>query len=763
MSRFKPLLFIGVLFFQLLLGTGLPVAADEPSAIQIEKLTAFARAYGYARFFHPSDQASLLDWNQMAVFGANEVLNSPDDESTEQVLRRLFSPIIVDVEFYKGEQKPKPETRKVPDKEILAWQHFGVGLGDRNDRGMYRSARTNRIVTEPVEAAPFANVLQAMDANGLRGKEIRFRFQAKVDQKPCRLQGWYRVDRESEKRGLFDDMGDRPITKTEWAEYELSGTVDDDAELITFGVMMIGKGSGLVDDAKLEFKDGEEWTEIEIKNANFEEGASAPSGWFGTAKGYDYVSETKDVAQGDQAMRMAGQTKTSAAKTGFIELFPELGEVVDAEVCKGLRVRMPLAMAADARYAAGDDGEIDSFIEKVADFSSQEHRVIATANIAITWGVFQHFYAYFDQVEVDWDDVLVSSMKSASVVENRQAATDSLKWLVAQLHDGHGNVIDPHQFRNAKFLPVAFHWIEDQLVVAASNDDSVKVGDIVTQFDGVAPADRLEKDEMLISGSPQWKRIRSVAGLSQVLDGREQVMLTLRRDDKEMELKLESSKDRPARPEKLAVVDTIEEGKEDGTGAVYYVDLGRAEPQDVDPMIEKFANARGIVFDMRGYPRGTQYLFQHMTDRHMQSAQWLVSKQVHPDRIDMASFDKLGRWEMPPREPQFQGKMVFITNGSAISYAESCMAIVANYKLAEIIGSPTAGANGNINPFGLPGGYRVVYTGMRVINHDDSQHHVNGVKPTMPMKPTIAGIRSGRDELLEKAIEVIGQASEKAK
>ena len=149
----------------------------------------------------------------------------------------------------------------------------------------------------------------------------------------------------------------------------------------------------------------------------------------------------------------------------------------------------------------------------MADFSSQEHRVIATANIAITWGVFQHFYAYFDQVEVDWDDVLVSSMKSASVVENRQAATDSLKWLVAQLHDGHGNVIDPHQFRNVKFLPVAFQWIEDQLVVAASNDDSVKVGDIVTQFDGVAPADRLEKDEMLISGSPQWKRIRSVACL----------------------------------------------------------------------------------------------------------------------------------------------------------------------------------------------------------------------------------------------------------
>jgi hypothetical protein len=44
---------------------------------------------------------------------------------------------------------------------------------------------------------------------------------------------------------------------------------------------------------------------------------------------------------------------------------------------------------------------------------------------------------------------------------------------------------------------------------------------------------------------------------------------------------------------------------------------------------------------------------------------------------------------------------------------------------------------------------------MRVINHDDSQHHVLGVKPTIPMEPTVQGIRDGKDELLEKAIEIL--------
>ena len=731
----------------------LRAATDEVSDLQVEKLNAFAKTYGYARFFHPGDRASLLDWNQMAIFGANEVLNSPDDESTQQVLSKIFSPIVVDLQFYEGPQKELPETKQVPASDILAWQHFGVGLGGK--KGMYRSARTNRSVITSAPAAPFANVLQAMDANELRGKEIRFRFQAKVDQKPCRLQGWLRVDRESEEKGLFDNMGNRPITGSEWAEYELSGTVDDDAELITFGVMMMGKGSGLIDDARLEVKDGDDWSEIEIRNANFEDGDSSPEGWYGTAQGYDYVSETKDVAQGDQAMRIAVQTKTSAASAGFLDVVPKLGEVVDAEVATGLRVRMPLAMSADTRYEKGDDEQVDRFVQRVADFSNESDNVIATANIAITWSVFQHFYPYFDQVETDWDSVLISSMKMAATTDNRKTATKSLQWLVAQLHDGHGNVMDPMRYQNMKFLPLSFGWVEDQLVVLASDDDSVQTGDVVTHINGKPSIDCLVEEEALISGSPQWKRYRSLAQLSVVFDGRERVAFKLKRGDKEWEAELQTGTDRPPVAKKREVVDVIEEGKADGSGAIYYVDLGRAEPKDVDPMIEKFANAKGIVFDMRGYPRGTQYLFQHMTDDHMQSAQWLVSKQVRPDRADMAEFDKRGRWEMPPREPRFKGKFAFITNGSAISYAESCMAIVANYELAEIIGSPTAGANGNINPFELPGGYRVVYTGMRVINHDDSQHHVLGVKPTIPMEPTVQGIRDGKDELLEKAIEIL--------
>jgi len=54
---------------------------------------------------------------------------------------------------------------------------------------------------------------------------------------------------------------------------------------------------------------------------------------------------------------------------------------------------------------------------------------------------------------------------------------------------------------------------------------------------------------------------------------------------------------------------------------------------------------------------------------------------------------------------------------------------VVKDKLAEIVGSPTAGANGNVSPFSVPGGITISWTGMRVLKHDGRQHHTIGVTP----------------------------------
>jgi len=42
---------------------------------------------------------------------------------------------------------------------------------------------------------------------------------------------------------------------------------------------------------------------------------------------------------------------------------------------------------------------------------------------------------------------------------------------------------------------------------------------------------------------------------------------------------------------------------------------------------------------------------------------------------------------------------------------------------------------------------------MEVVNHDGSPLHGHGIIPTIPASRTIAGIRAGRDEVLERALE----------
>jgi C-terminal processing protease CtpA/Prc len=96
-----------------------------------------------------------------------------------------------------------------------------------------------------------------------------------------------------------------------------------------------------------------------------------------------------------------------------------------------------------------------------------------------------------------------------------------------------------------------------------------------------------------------------------------------------------------------------------------------------------------------------------------------------------------------------------MTDGRAISYAETYLGIIEHYKLAEIVGGPTAGTNGNVNPFSLPGGYQVTWTGMKVLKHDGSRHHGVGIQPTVPASRTIRGITAGRDEVLERAVAVV--------
>lgn len=371
------------------------------------------------------------------------------------------------------------------------------------------------------------------------------------------------------------------------------------------------------------------------------------------------------------------------------------------------------------------------------------------AAVVQAWGVFEHFYPYFDVVDVDWRAQLRASLSRAAEDASEEAFLWTLRELVAALQDGHGGVYHTSD-RRVGFLPVAFAWAGDALVVTAVHESVTDVarGDVVEALDGVPIATWTADMARYVSAStPQFRRFRLAADARRGVPGSD-LRLTLRgADERTRRVTL------PYRTDVFALAEPRPEPIADLAPGVVYVDVERVDDATLTTALPRLAEAERVVYDVRGYPgslsAGT--FLGPLTREVVNSPQWHIPEIARPD--EPMAFT-LGGWPVAPLEPYVTAERVFVTDGRAISYAETCLGIVAHHELGAIVGEATAGTNGNINPFSLPGGYRVVWTGMKVLTQDGEQHHGLGVVPTHPVERTVSGIRDGRDELLEAAVAI---------
>jgi C-terminal processing protease CtpA/Prc len=74
---------------------------------------------------------------------------------------------------------------------------------------------------------------------------------------------------------------------------------------------------------------------------------------------------------------------------------------------------------------------------------------------------------------------------------------------------------------------------------------------------------------------------------------------------------------------------------------------------------------------------------------------------------------------------------------------------------ATVLGEATAGADGDVSPVFLPGGVSTMISGIGVFYPDKRQTQRIGIVPNFEVKPTIAGVRSAKDELLQEALRQI--------
>ncbi|HEX6373933.1 MAG TPA: S41 family peptidase [Longimicrobium sp.] len=430
---------------------------------------------------------------------------------------------------------------------------------------------------------------------------------------------------------------------------------------------------------------------------------------------------------------------------------PDPAEPLRVRLGGGVGAVIPTALFADAggtlpRAAAPPAAPVTP--------GSGDDRATRLANVALAWNVFQHFYPYFDVVDADWPAELPRALASAATDAGECAFLGTMRRLVAALDDGHGRV--GHACEGPQRTPpVLLESVEGRPTVIAvgAGVEGVRLGDVVLRVDGRS-ADSLvaAQGELVSAATPGW---RSYLANGRLLFGRDSVVrITVQHVDGDTAT---VALRRPLPPQ------TIEERKPEPVAEVrpgiWYVDLDRVTQAQFVAAVPSLERASGLVFDLRGYPDGLDpfAFFSHLIREPGASAQWHIPVVTRPDNPGQR-FDARDRWSLQPAAPYLAAPRVFITDGRAISYAESVMGIVEAYRLGEIVGQTTAGTNGNVNPMELPGGYSIGWTGMRVLKHDGSRHHGVGIRPTVPAERTRAGVAAGRDELLEKAIEVVSRA-----
>ena len=389
-----------------------------------------------------------------------------------------------------------------------------------------------------------------------------------------------------------------------------------------------------------------------------------------------------------------------------------------------------------------------------------EYRLLAAFR---AWNVIEHFHPYKALMDRPWEAALpefIATMERASTERDYALAVAGM---AARLQDAHayvaGKPIDDYVIPPG-YPPIRVRLVEDTPIVTFLYDSAgaaaagIEVGDEVVSVDGQPARARLDQVARLISAST-------------VQSGMDKATLTFMNGPIGSRVEL-SLRDRSGRVKRATLarrredVYTLYHRERRGEvvrvlpGNVGYVDLDRLELDQVDSMFLRLASTRAIIFDMRGYPNSTIWaIAPRLTDSARVVA--LIATPMAGHRSPAAAAETIAQVVEPDTSgaPRYRGRIVMLTDERTMSQAEHTGLYLKAVRGATFVGGPTAGANGEITSMVLPGGITMGFTGQAVRWPDGRQLQRIGLAPDVPARPTIAGIRAGRDEVLEAALGVL--------
>ncbi|MCB0634979.1 MAG: hypothetical protein KDC54_00090 [Lewinella sp.] len=628
---------------------------------------------------------------------------------------------------------------------------------------------------------------------------------------------WLRIDAETGMLA-FDNMADRPVQgHTPWQEVSIKLPLDEDAHTIHVGGIMLGEGQIYLDDLRL-FVDDKPLAEApprtlkvfpasldsafaggsDLELQGLHDGQLGDLAFLARVWGflkYHHPAIAAGEYQWDYELFrhlpdfLTASRQSAAARDAMLVAWIEsLGELPPCASCgdepeaiyfqadqSWMDVGSPALQRALQRVfnhrsqgkqyyigmAPGIGNPLFLHEEAYPDmaFPDDGFRLLALFRY---WNMIEYFFPYKYYIEREWSEVLTEFLPRFLEAGDALAYRLAALQLIENVHDTHANLWGRDSlmrtWKGEWQVPVQVKWIEEKLVVTgyyeseAGPATGLMPGDVITAING-RPV-----EEMIAEALPFYPASNLPTKMRDICKG------LLRGAEEDWTVDVLRGNDRARRSVQALPLEAQDFSMDwayvqpDSCYAkladdVGYINLGNIETALLPNIFEAFADTRGIVIDIRNYPN--EFVVFSLGQYLTPSAQAFV-------RFSFGSFDRPGLFmlgeplEVGTENPDYyRGKVVVLINEITQSQAEYTTMAFRTGPHVTVIGSTTAGADGNVSRIVLPGDLSTMISGIGVYYPDGTPTQRVGIVPDETVRPTVAGVRAGRDEVLERALEII--------
>jgi C-terminal processing protease CtpA/Prc len=619
------------------------------------------------------------------------------------------------------------------------------------------------------------------------------------------------------KNLVLSDMRSQQVNGTsDWMEYTIRLPLRPEARELAIGAVLSGTGTVWVDDLRLlidgkpiwdvphvdirlsgfeldhEFDRGsgirvEEFSKVQVDNL-----ATLGKVW-GFLK-YHHPDITSGRRNWDYDLfrvlpKVLAATDRVAGNATLAQWVADVGSVAPCSPCAtldtaDLHLRPDLKWVTDERYLGRDlssalqriyvnrqvrdrqfyvsrapngqpsfDDELTYDALKVPDAGIQLLALFRFWNIVEYWSPYRNLIG-------DWNRVLRDFIPRVVLAKDSDDYQRQLMLVIAAIQDGHANLWSSLRVRppiGDCQLPVILRFIENRPVVTGYSSavlgktSGLQIGDIVTRIDGQPVTKFIAEIAPYYAASNEAGRLRDI-GRSLTLGKCGAVSVGALRASGALELSAERVP--------LAKLDLTLERRHDLPGDTFqilagnvaYLKLSSIKADQVSTHIEAAAGAKGLIIDIRNYP---SEVVTYALGSHLVSKPTVFASNTFTDIVNPGAFHWRIGSTITPDLPHYAGKIVILVDEISQSQSETTAMAFRAAHGAIVIGSTTAGADGNVSGIPLPGRLQSMISGIGVFHPDHKPTQRIGIVPDIVVRPTIAGIRAGRDEVLEAAIHQI--------